>query len=77
MRWVVWINGQPLLLGPGESPTAENVNKRLKVKRFDPLTTHDTIDAITNIGPNLMSGFEWVRKYYPEEYIVLDELTDT
>lgn len=76
MRWVVWINGQPLLLGPGVEPTRENVNKRLQEKRCAPLDVADEIGAITKLGTNFMHQFDWTREHYPEDYTALDELSE-
>lgn len=76
MRWIVWVNGWPFILGPGELPTEENTNKVRKAHRNPPLGDDDVITAITQAGPNFSYQFEWARKYYPKGYTVLDELVE-
>jgi hypothetical protein len=71
------VNNNPLLLGNGEEPTKENVNRmvrRMGHRHIDP--ARDTIAAVTKAGPNFISQFEWMREYYPDWYTPLDEMAE-
>lgn len=65
-RWIVWVDGMPVLLGRGVEPTEENVNKQLRQLGRGPLVVdgawRSTVNCVTP-AVEMAVGDELTRKY--------------
>lgn len=64
LRWVVWINGVPLLLGQGVEPTEWNVNAARAQMFLKPLNEHDEVNGVSVI--QMRDAARELTTKYPE-----------